>query len=323
LSSPGSLRSEFPTTLLVWNPNPTLDVVNKVGELDIGAVHRADEQMTSPGGKGTLVVRGLNILDVPCLGVAPIAGAIGQVVGELFKGERLPMLTNQIDGVTRFAITVSEGGGRDTVINGPGPDARGPRWAAHVESVAEKLRTIQPSYFVIAGRPPLNVDLSDVHGLIEEASNAGARTVLDMSSPILESCLPLHPWLVKINASEARDASRSSLSRGDLAAALMDLGAQNAVLTDGPGVVAGHLLGVSFEAAPPRVAAVSAVGCGDSFLAGLLSGLVLDSTYQDTQAVLRRAIAAGSASAEDLRPGFFSRSRAAQLEDLVSIQFLA
>ena len=43
--------------ILVWNPNPTLDLVSSVDSLSFGNVHRSDVQAISAGGKGTLVVR--------------------------------------------------------------------------------------------------------------------------------------------------------------------------------------------------------------------------------------------------------------------------
>jgi fructose-1-phosphate kinase PfkB-like protein len=234
--------------------------------------------------------------------------------------EQMPMATSQVEGETRLAITVTERGGGDTVINGPGPRARGDRWAEHVRTVADGLRSHRPAYFVIAGRPPLDVDVADVRELIMEATAVGARTILDMASPILEQCLPLEPWLVKINTHEARAATGKGGDGFDLSNRLVNLGAQNAVITDGPGRVACRLLGMNIEGTPPQVNAVSAVGCGDSLLAGLISGLTEHSLASDAPQLIRRAIGAGSAAAEDLRPGFFVRSRAAQLEQRVEIR---
>lgn len=80
--------AELPAVLpvLVWNPNATLDVVNALPVFVRGAVNRAARQLTSPGGKGTLLVRGLNALEVQCLGVAPLAGPVGIVAGSCSSG---------------------------------------------------------------------------------------------------------------------------------------------------------------------------------------------------------------------------------------------
>lgn len=304
--------------VLVWNPNPTLDVVNTVATLSPGDVHRADTQLLSAGGKGTLVVRALSLLGAACDGVAPLAGVTGSVVRDLFLQERLPFRTSAVSGVTRLAITVTEDrDSRDTVINGPGPQTDDDPWRAHLSAVMELIESGEYGYFVIAGRPPLSTPITDLLSLTHAAHANGLRTVYDMSSPTLEACLAGEPWLVKINVTEARQALVRQAAADELVRALMGRGARNVVLTDGPGTIHGSLSGDRFAARPPNVDVVSAVGGGDCFLAGLLFEISRGQTR--VEEVIRTAAAVASASAENPQPGFFAPPRAEALRGSVVV----
>lgn len=309
---------EMHRQVFVWNPNPTLDVVNSVAEFTPGAVHRADNQMLSAGGKGTLVVRGLKILGARCAGATPLAGASGSIVRELLVEEELPFDVSHVSGSTRLAITVSErGSGRDTVVNGPGPLTDDDAWKQHVAQVGAHVESGKYDYVVVAGRPPLTTAIADITSITRRANELGLRTVYDMSSPTLEACLPACPWLVKINVSEAQDALNLSCAGKELVECMIDSGAQNAILTSGPDSVHGSLFGQIFTAYPPVVNLKSAVGCGDVFLAGLLFELA--SGNEGLDAIVRMAVAAASASAEDPQPGFFEPGRAAALKSSVIV----
>lgn len=304
------------TAVLVWNPNPTLDVVSVVRTLSPGTVHRAHRQLLTPGGKGTLVVRGLRLLDVECEGVTPLAGQSGALARALLEAEQLPFRVSDVSGMTRIAVTVAdEENGGDTVINGPGPDTADAPWRQHVSLVREMIASSRFRYFVIAGRPPLSTELRQLRTLLEAAEKAGVKTVVDMSSPFLEECLRSRPWLVKVNRLEAQEVAGTAAAGPDLAHRIRALGARNAVITDGPARIYAELLDQSWAVDPPVIDLASAVGCGDAFLAGLMAGLAHDATSGGT--ALRSAVSAASASAEDLRPGFFSPARMRALQPMV------
>jgi 1-phosphofructokinase len=301
--------------ILVWNANPTLDVVSEVEALRVGQVHRAEIQGFSAGGKGTLVVRALTVLGVECLGVAPVAGPTGELVARLFEHESLPFEVIEVSGHTRAAVSIVDREQlTDTVINGPGPETQDEAWSSHVESVVRRVESGAFGMLVIAGRPPLTSDGAELVYVCDRAASSGVRVVVDVSSPVLEVVLPTRPWLVKVNLQECRAvlAALGDESGGnDPVAALQRLGAHNVVLTDGPNVIRGDLLGKPFAASPPAVRVRSAVGCGDCFLAGLLHGL--RARHEDHEEAVRWAIAVASAAAETSQPGYFSVGRADEL----------
>lgn len=314
------MTASFPDQqrLLVWNPNPTLDVVNTVANLSPGAVHQADRQLLSAGGKGTLVVRALKRLGADCLGAAPLAGHSGDIVRELLEQESLPFRLSSVSGRTRLAITITDRRtGSDTVVNGPGPETNDTRWDDHLALVDDLIRTGGFSHFVIAGRPPLSAPIAKVLGVARGASANGLRLTFDMASPTLQGCLPSNPWLVKVNIQEAQMALDQDASGPELVRLLIERGVQNVVLTDGPDTIYGSLMGIAFAARPPAVDVLSAVGCGDVFLAGLLFELSTGQVRVDE--IVRTATAVASASAERSQPGFFDLARALALRDFVAV----
>ncbi|MFF3686803.1 PfkB family carbohydrate kinase [Streptomyces sp. NPDC002187] len=161
------------------------------------------------------------------------------------------------------------------------------------------------------GASPLSAAAPDLLALVHAANTHGPKTVYDMSSPTLQACLAGEPWLVKINMSEARQVLARPWGGHDLVRGLLESGAKNVVLTDGPETIYGCLLGTAFTAHPPSVVPVSAVGCGDCFLAGLLFEMSRHQTR--VEEIIKTAAATASASAEHPQPGFFSPARAADL----------
>jgi 1-phosphofructokinase len=309
---------------LVWNPNPTIDVVSELASLQVGRVQSALKQTFSAGGKGTLVMRGLSALGVAYDGITPIGGPSGEFAAELMRSEGLNCEFTRVNGLTRAAVTLAEANGVDTNVNGPGPVVDDSLWKGHVDLVETLVQSQAYDTFVVAGRPPLGADATDLARVCQSAAKAGLRAVLDLAQPFLEVGLEAAPWLVKINQLEAAACcageSRSeidALTDYELVDELKQMGAQNVVLTSGPRRIFGDLLGVRVAADPPAIELRSAVGCGDSFLAGLLYALRVDSN--DVANAVKWAAAVASASAEDLRPGYFSVDRATVLLSFVRV----
>lgn len=306
--------------ILVWNPNPTLDVVSEVHRIELGRVHRAERQEFGPGGKGTLVIRTLVALGVDCLGVAPIAGETGAIVQALFEEQGLPIQTSPVSGWTRAAVSVVDQIQRaDTVVNGPGPVVDDDAWDSHIDTVQRQIDGGRFGTFVVAGRPPPSDGDAGFAHLCCRANASGLRVVLDVASPVLERALTIRPWLVKIN----RDEARAVVGPGgfgreeDEAGRLRQLGATGAIVTDGPNAIRIQIGDARFTALPPAVRLQSAVGCGDCFLGGLLRGL--RDHPDDLENSIRWAAAVASAAAETLQPGSFSVKRAEDLRAHVEV----
>jgi len=157
-------------------------------------------------------------------------------------------------------------------------------------------------WLVIAGSIPPPLDATVYTDLIEEAAKIGAHTVLDADGAALAAGAAAHPDMLKGNKRELErllgrhlDDEQSTLQG---AQQVHDAGVSHVVITRGrEGALAvadtEYLKGLA-----PRVRAVSAVGSGDAFLAGVVLTLSKEGSMTDA---LRLGIAAGTASV--LLPG--------------------
>jgi 1-phosphofructokinase/tagatose 6-phosphate kinase len=175
---------------------------------------------------------------------------------------------------------------------------------------------------VFAGSVPPNLDESFLVGLVRRARERGLYTVVDSPPSVLRAALKANPSLVSPNQHEAESvAGFDFIEDGDFPlglSRLVELGAADACITSPEGLsyLSTHNGVVSARA--PRVEAVSTVGSGDAYLAGLLAGLL----HRDLAPVEAVRLAAGcaAANAETLGAGLFEARRAEELAGSVQVE---
>ncbi len=234
------------------------------------------------------------------------------------------MVYDEVSGESRVAVTVSDDYIADTNINGPGPDTVGAAWEDHVTAICATARKTRPDWMVIGGRPPLGGD-GGVRRVLAAAASLGISTAIDMAEPVLSLAIQAKPTLVKVNRREATELLQadSGTPSADLARGLVERGACTAIVTDGGGPVClarrdspgaqPDLLVIQ----PPESRVVSAIGCGDCFLAGFLAEFV---ESDDASAALTRGAAVASAAAETSLPGDFVAARADELANAIEVR---
>ncbi len=151
---------------------------------------------------------------------------------------------------------------------------------------------------MIAGSIPPPLDASVYTDLIEEAAKIGAHTVLDADGAALAAGAAAHPEMLKGNKRELERLlgrhlddeavhPRRAHSRCTTAASATS-SSPAAAKARSPSPTTS-----TCAASAPRVRAVSAVGSGDAFLAGVVLTLSKEGSMADA---LRLGIAAGTAS---------------------------
>jgi 6-phosphofructokinase 2 len=183
---------------------------------------------------------------------------------------------------------------------------------------------VRPDFIVASGSLPPGVP-DDFYALVARiAREWQARFIIDTSGKALEQALKEGVYLVKPNLREFKEfagfeeetdealvaASREIIVGGMAEVVAVTLGDNGAMLATREHV---------WRATGPAVKAVSAVGAGDSFLGGLLSGLA---SGKDMQEALRDAVAAGAAAV--LTPGtaLSNRSDVERLRPLIDIHLI-
>lgn len=301
--------------VLIANPNLCLDRTQLVTELRPGAVMRALAVEVSAGGKGVNIARVLRAHGCRATIVGLVAERGHEQLMNLLRQEGAELVAVPIAGDVRMTVVVVERpSGRATVLNEPGPPLDAATWSHFLAAVRGTLtgRTV----LACAGSLPPEAPVDAYGQLVRLAHQAGALAVVDTGPAALRASLASEPDLVAPNLQEAEAALGGTcaavLSDADVrvreraseaALALCDLGARAAAVTAGSA-------GVALAQAGPRdvrwvpavpVDVVSAVGAGDSFVAGVL--LAIDTGSAGWQEAVLRGAATAAASCEQLRVG--------------------
>jgi tagatose 6-phosphate kinase len=151
---------------------------------------------------------------------------------------------------------------------------------------------------VFSGSLPKGLPATFYAELVDIVKSEGALAFLDTSGEALAAGVRSLPFFIKPNEDEVAQLLGKPMEReSDLYGGirrLMDSGIGCVVVSLGEkGAVAGFQ-GRLYRVIAPRVEAVNAVGCGDSFVAGMAVAI---SRKRPIEECLRLAAAAGSANA--------------------------
>lgn len=258
--------------------NPSLDRTLRVQGLRRGAVQRALDSSTDPGGKGVNVARALSAHGAEVLTVLPVGGPTGDTLVGQLAAAGVEFVAVPTAGRTRANVSVVEPDGTTTKINEPGVALTSAELAAVTAAVIDRVRP--GDWVVTAGSVAPGQD-PEVYATIGRAvHDAGARWAVDTSGDALSASLLAGPDLVKPNREElgevlGRDlltfdevlAACEDLVAGDVASVLCSLGADGALLVGPQG---------AWHGTGPQVQVENTVGAGDSLLAGHLYGVTTD-----------------------------------------------
>lgn len=291
--------------ILCVTPNVAIDRTLLVPGFQPGKVQRVETALAQAGGKGLNVARALRTLGGDPLAMGLLGGHHGHMAADLFAREGFHAVWTWFDGETRISTAIVPGDGEVTVLNENGRIAPGD-WQHMVDDILANLEGV--TVVCISGSLPIGAPDDAPADLVKAVQAAGVPVWIDTSGAPLRNAIASRPFGVKVNGLEiggllesavndpasAADAARSLRERG-IETVVVTLGAQGAVYVDATSAC---------YVPAPKIDAVSDVGSGDSFLAGLVFGLTHGESSADA---LRRAIAAGAANALIAGAGQFSR----------------
>ncbi len=276
--------------------NPTLDLTYMVEAFHTDDTVRAHTVYRAPGGKGINVSRLCNRIGHPTVALGFLAGGTGLEVARLLEDEGVNTWFTPLEqGETRTNPIIQANSGEHLRVSGLGPVAD----ARAVQSLRDGVFALRPPDWLLVSGSRLKGTPQDFYtGIIEEANAQGIKTVVDADGAELEHGIASGAKLIKPNRHELE-----RLLKRQLPTVLDVLSAAKEVLKQGVQIVAASMGGdgallvsqeYAYHAKPPAIQAGSAVGAGDSFLAGLLAKLA---DGLEPKAALRFAIACGSATA--------------------------
>jgi 1-phosphofructokinase family hexose kinase len=276
--------------------NPAVDQTLVLSKFVAGDTLRVKASRLDPGGKGINVSRVVRELGGESLAMGFAPGGLGRYVEQTLDSQGIPCDFLHTRGETRTNITIlDESRHMQTILSDPGPQTD-PHYVVELKKRLRK-RLRPGDWLVLAGSIPPPLDASVYTEIIHDAAEMGVHTVLDADGAALVAGAAAHPEIVKGNRREMeRLLGRHLDGEGAMLEAAREVheaGVEYVVVTRGrEGAVAAaehrYLRGVA-----PRVRAVSAVGSGDAFLAGVVLTLSRGGGIEEA---LRLGIAAGTAS---------------------------
>jgi 6-phosphofructokinase 2 len=265
------------TNILTITMNPALDVSTAVEEVRHTSKLRCEAMHRRAGGGGVNVARELHRLGADVLAFYTAGHSTGRIMWTLLQEEGVACHPHPIAGSPRESFTILERStGHEYRFVLPGPDISVEEWEGALREIGSLC---QPHALVVAsGSLPPGVPV-DFFARVARVVQAGqGQLVVDSSGAPLRAAIDQGVFLLKPSLHELRDVSGKALLHlhavRDAAQDLVAMGrAQIVVVSMGE---MGALMACqdgSWYAPPLHVTVHSAVGAGDSFVAGMVWAL--------------------------------------------------
>jgi 1-phosphofructokinase family hexose kinase len=314
-------------TFFCISANPAIDKRIRVPKLEPGAVIRASEAHSAPGGKAAHVAMVLQILGTDPLWIGTAGGRTGD---ELIDGLTALGIRTQplkVATETRVNLEIIDDQGCVTELLEPGSALQGKDSENFLSACAKLFSAEKSGSIVIAsGSLPTGTEHSFYADLTELAHRAGHRMFLDTSGEPLHRALGSRPDFIKPNRSETESLTGNRIvdrnSAQQSAEELIRLGARSAVISLGHDGLLWHQ-GTgkgAYHAQPEEVKARSTVGCGDATVAGFAYAAAMN---LQVDATLRLAAACGAANCLADSPGLLNKKDIQRFESGIRVERIA
>jgi 6-phosphofructokinase 2 len=276
--------------------NPALDRTVVVDTLLFDETIRSQSEKTYAGGKGIDVSRVLKTLGETSVALGFCGGYEGLELEGLLLNSGIILNLTRVGGATRINLIIKEQStGRQFLIGAHGPEIN----PAELGQFFQIFRTISnPTYVIISGSIPRGVDVGIYAQLILTAHEKGALVALDADGEALRLGIQSIPDFIKPNRHElGRLLKREIRTEREILEAVRPIhesGVKYVIVSRGSkGLIVVSNEG-TFKAVPPELKVDSAVGAGDSTLAGFI---LAHSWGRNIVECTRLACAAGTATA--------------------------
>ncbi|MFV0386131.1 1-phosphofructokinase family hexose kinase [Paracoccus sp. (in: a-proteobacteria)] len=262
--------------ILTVTLNPALDLSTAADEVRPDQKLRCDKPVVDPGGGGINVSRAIKIMGGQSTAMVALGGATGTRIADMLRADGLSVVRLTAPGETRQSLAVTDratGGQYRFVL--PGPEWHRAHVSDMMSAIAEAANA--GGWVVVSGSNPPGVAAGFEQMLTVRLKDGRARLLVDTSGEALRvlagSSTPVD--VLRMDSFEAEELAGCPLPlRSDsaaFAAGLVRNGAARAVIVargaDGSVIADG---GGAWHAEAAKVKVVSAVGAGDSFVAGFV-----------------------------------------------------
>ena len=275
--------------------NPSVDYVVRLETFREGITNRTKGEEYYFGGKGINVSLILSELGIESTALGFIAGFTGDAIENGLKESGI--CTDFIrlhTGISRINIKIRSETESEINAQGPGIDE------SSLDFLMQKIDTISNGdTLVLAGSIPNTVPDNIYEIILQRLSRKNVITVVDASKELLLNTLKYHPFLIKPNRQELEEIFHLKIESSDdiekYAAELKNRGAVNVLVSlGGEGAFFLDEFGRTHRTGVLKGEVQSAVGSGDSMVAGFIAGY---QSRKDYDYALRLGTACGNATA--------------------------
>jgi 1-phosphofructokinase family hexose kinase len=298
----GRREEPRPGRVLFVAANPSIDRLYELDRLTPGEIHRPMTVTAVAGGKGLNAARAAAALGGSVMAVGIIAGRAGDWIDDQLGAAGIEATLVRTSGETRTCVSILDWStGELTEVYEPGEQIEPPAWAALEAILGGELDRGDVAAVTVSGSLPPGAPPDGFVRIARIAAANGSRVpvLVDTYGPPLAAVLTEHPVIVKLNASEAREATGVTISdaaSGVVAAAILrDAGAAAVIVTLGPDGAVVVDAGARTHLVPPPLRGAYPVGSGDAFFGALAVAAARGETLVDAA---RFGLAAGIANAQ-------------------------
>jgi 1-phosphofructokinase family hexose kinase len=282
--------------IVTLTANPAIDQNFATDRLAFDDRSYLQERSEAAGGRGVNASLVLHSLGAETLAIVPCGGPAGDRFEEYLRRYGFPVELVRIRHELRTNYAITDRQGLTVKLDELGPTLDSDEVEQMRQAVLKSLA--KADWLLLCGSLPPGVPADFYRDLIEEASAAGVRTLLDAGgAPLLEG-LEVHPTVVAPNQLEAeRLLDRALVMRShfhEAAELIQKMGAESVILSlgnRGAVVARGRVIA---EVIPPRIDAVCPIGAGDALNAAFVWSITQGNDFVES---VRWGVAAGSASA--------------------------
>lgn len=294
--------------ILCVNPNAAVDKTVIVPGFRLNEIHRPERVLAIPGGKGCNVARALKVLGESPVVTGWAGGCAGQFIETGLRAEGIGTAFVQTPFESRTCLSILDPDGQTlTELYEKGDGVPAEQVDAFVRWFSESVG--EYAAVTLSGSLPPGAPADLYARLTGSARAAGVPVMLDSGGEALRAGIEASPFLVKPNEEELAGLIGSQVRGGpELAQAARDIAVRHHTLVvvslGAEGALAADQNG-TWHVRPPRVRVVSAVGSGDSMLAGITWAVVRGLALAEAA---RHGVAAGTANALTVGAGVFTKT---------------
>jgi 1-phosphofructokinase family hexose kinase len=297
--------------------NPAVDRVMYLDKFEKNVTNRVDHSTDVIGGKGTHVSINLKLLGLNSRAFGIGYGESGSwIINKLQEYNLDVEFIYRKNANSRTNYLFVEQNNDCTIVAEKGVSLSEYDLAEIVALL--KAKTEPKDYFILSGDASNYANPFVYNEIIEELKYKNLRIFLDTSGLTLLKCIESSPFLIKPNLDELSLLCGGKIEANDDKAVISGLNLLDkykveiiAVSLGKEGSIVKSPQGI-YKAAPPTVNVCNTIGCGDSFLAGLIYGFNAGKPMEET---LRIATAVSAATAESSLSVGFDKTRANELMD--------